>query len=127
MTKFRGCWDVSRNRRTHYIRSIDGQGWATVSERGVGAMGELGGVVLRVSVQLDASPARPSLGERVGDLGGSKDGVYTFERDGCTQRLDHLLQPRKNVVRAELIDGLWRAYEDGVCALRAWGDGEDEV
>ena len=46
MTKFRGCWDVRRNRRTHYIRSIDGLGWKTVSERVVGAMGEFSRVVL---------------------------------------------------------------------------------
>ena len=105
MTKYRGRWDVSRNRRTHYIRSIDGQGGATISEGLVCAEGELSGVVLWVSIQLDSRQTRPSLSERVGDRVRSEDGVDTLDGNGGTEDLDHLLDPRKNVVGAELIEG----------------------
>jgi len=127
MTKLRGCWDVRRNRRTHYIRSIDGEGWTTIPEGGIGAVGELGRIVLWVSVQLDASPTRPSLDERVGDRSGSKDGVDTLERNGCAKSFDHLPYPRKNVAGTELIDGQWSADEHGVRSLRTRGDRENEI
>ena len=127
MTKLRGCWDVRWNRRAHDIRSIDGQGWATISEGLVGAVGELGGVVLWVRVQLDARQARPSLRERVGDRVRSKDGVDALEGNGGTEDLDHLLDPGSDVVGCELVEGQCRADEDGVSALRAGGDGENEV
>ena len=105
MTKYRGCWDVSRNRRTHYIRSIDGQGWATISEGLVCAVGELSGVVLWVCIQLDTRQTRPSLRERVGDRVRGEDGVDTLKGNGGAKDLDHLLNPRKNVVGAKLIEG----------------------
>jgi len=105
MTKYRGCWDVSRNRRTHYIRSIDGEGGAAISEGLVCAVGEFGGVVLWVCIGLDARQTRPSLRERVGDRVRSEDGVDTLDGNGSTEDLDHLLDPRKNVVRGELIEG----------------------
>lgn len=54
MTKFRGSWNVRRYRRSHYIRSIGREGWATIPERLVGTVGELGCIVLWVDIQLDA-------------------------------------------------------------------------
>lgn len=105
MTKFRGCWDVRRNCRTHQIRSIDGWGLTTISECVVGAMGELSGVILWVGIQPDAGPTSPSLGKRVGDRSRSEDGIDAFERNGCAQGFDHLLHPRTNVIGLELMDG----------------------
>lgn len=90
-------------------------------------MGKLSGVVLRVRVQFDAGPTCPSLDERVGHLSRSEDGIDTFERNRCAQGFDHLVHLRKNVFGSELIDGQWRTDEDGICALRAWGDGENEI
>ena len=127
MTEFRGCWDVRRICRTHYIRSIDGESGATVPERIVGAVGEFGCVVLWVGVQLDAREARPSFRERVGDRIRSKDGVDALERNGYTENLDHLLQPRKKVVGLELIEGQRCTDKNGVCALRTGGDRENEI
>ena len=90
-------------------------------------MGELSGVVLWIGIQLDAGPTSPSLGKRVGDRSRSEDGIYAFERNGCAQGFDHLLHPRKNVIRLELIDGQRGTDEDRVRALRTRGDGEDEI
>lgn len=97
MTELRGCWDVSKNRRTHYIRSINRLGRATVPECTVGAVCELCGVVLWVDIQFYPGQTCPSFGERVSDRNGSEDGVDPFERNGCGQGLDQLLHPRKNV------------------------------
>ena len=90
-------------------------------------MGELCGVVVWVGIQLDAGPARPSRGERMGDRSRSKDGIDAFERNGCAQGFDHLLHPRKNAIGPELIGGQWGTDEDGICALGTGGDGEDEI
>lgn len=127
MTKFRGCWDVRRNRRTHYIRSIGGESWATVSERLVGAVGEFGCVVLRVDIQFDPRQTRPRLRERVGDWFRSEDGVDAFEGNGCAEDLDHLLHPWNNIVGAELADGQRCTDKNRIWTLGARGDGEHEI
>jgi len=98
-----------------------------VSERVVGAMGKLSRVVLWVCVQIDPSQTRPSLGERVGDRNRSEDGVDTFKGNGCAQCFDHLLDPWKNVVGPELINGQCRTDENRICTLGARGDGENEI
>ena len=90
-------------------------------------MSEFGRVVVWVGVQLDPRQTRPSLHERVSDRSRGEDGVDTFDGNGCAQDLDHLLYPWKDVVGLELIDGEWRADENGVCALGTWSDGEDEI
>ena len=105
MTEFCGCWDVGRNRRTHYIRSIEGLGRSTVPERVECAIGELGRVVIWLCVEFYSGPTRPSLGERVSDRSRSEDGVDAGEGDGCGcgKDVDHLLHARKNVFGTELI------------------------
>lgn len=127
MTKFRGSWNVRRYRRSHYIRSIGREGWATIPERLVGTVGELGCIVLWVDIQLDACQTRPSLDERMGDLVWSEDGVDAFEGNGCVEDLGHLLYPRKNVVGPELADGQWCTDKHRISTLGTRGDGENEI
>ena len=105
MTEFRGCWDVSKNRRTHYIRSIDGLGRATVPECGVSAVSELCRIIDRFSVEDYSGQTRPSIGKSVSDRGRSEDGVDPLDGDGSRQSFDDLLHPRKKVFGGELIEG----------------------
>ena len=105
MTEFRGCWDVSKNRRTHYIRSIDRLGRATVPECGVGAVSELCGIVDWLRVELYSGETRPSVGERVSDRSRSEDGIDPVDGNGCRQGPDDMLHPRKEIFRGELIEG----------------------
>ena len=90
-------------------------------------MGEFGRIVLWVGIQLDPSPTRPGFGKRVGDRSRSEDGVHALDRNSIVQGFDHLLHPRKDIVGTELIDRQGCADEDGVCALRTRGEGEDEI
>lgn len=103
MTELRGCWDVSKNRRTHYIRSIEGQGGAAVPESVAGTVSQLGRVVLWVSIELYSSQASPRLCECLRDRSRREDGVDPFWGNGSVQGLGDLLHPRKNVFGLELI------------------------